>query len=221
MTPDELAELERLANAATPGPWEADDEGTNTIWGRDGGVVVPSIYSTSVCGWDVAFIVAARTAVPALVAKVRELESRNVELAQHHEQMVNQIDVAEQNLSNLEDMVDECAPHYKFDDGTDEDANLVERLEYALRDLKRIPRLARERDEAHAQLAKVTKERDELMSLWQAIAHDVSIADEYRANKGGMRPGPTHELSSAPPSVLAYLRRFAQAALDAAKAVKP
>ena len=71
----DLEELERLAKAATPGPWEMvdaraflDDEDFEI---RNGGHCIG--YGTS--GKDAAYIVAACNAVPELIARVRELEA--------------------------------------------------------------------------------------------------------------------------------------------------
>lgn len=83
MTPERLAEIEELANAATPGPWRHErllySDGTpyNTNY-QCWRFVEPAI-----CGlWDgtdgpesadADFIAAARTDVPALCATVRKL----------------------------------------------------------------------------------------------------------------------------------------------------
>ena len=71
MTAERLAEIEARANAATPGPW----------WPEHRGVMaegVEIVDDCAVAGWDAypenqAFIAAARTDVPALVAEVRRL----------------------------------------------------------------------------------------------------------------------------------------------------
>ena len=71
ITAERLAEIEERANAATPGPW----------WPEHRGVMaegVEIVDDCAVAGWDVypenqAFIAAARTDVPALVAEVRRL----------------------------------------------------------------------------------------------------------------------------------------------------
>jgi hypothetical protein len=70
MTEQELQAIEALAAAATPGPWTVVDEDylKPTIIGGDNvgdGYVIRSA--------DAAFIAAARTDVPALVAEVRRL----------------------------------------------------------------------------------------------------------------------------------------------------
>ena len=84
-----LDEIEARANAATPGPWDVERE-TGLI-STDDGCAVASIhphgnvrtvihtgerYSHS----DAAFIAAARSDVPALIARVRELEAELDEL---------------------------------------------------------------------------------------------------------------------------------------------
>jgi hypothetical protein len=93
MTPDpdptagRLAELERLARAATPGPWEreTDSDGNATPY-----LVMAGDIRISDTGWDVgkkqagrntAFIAAAHPGtVLALVERVRELEAENSRL---------------------------------------------------------------------------------------------------------------------------------------------
>lgn len=64
MTNDELTELERLAAEATPGSWKGDEGIAH--WGADGYNLRPA---------NAAFIAAARTAVPALIASLREARS--------------------------------------------------------------------------------------------------------------------------------------------------
>jgi len=79
MTKDELDELEALTNAATPGPWESTGVsiwGRNNVWvgelnfalSRQESLVTPRVSN------DANFIVAAREAIPRLIARVRELE---------------------------------------------------------------------------------------------------------------------------------------------------
>ena len=89
MTEDELQAMERLANAATPGPWEYDGYKEIEAFGPDGRVTVLEIpqewhegseytgaWSTATgSGDDMKFAAAARAAVPALVAEVRRLRA--------------------------------------------------------------------------------------------------------------------------------------------------
>ena len=78
-----LDELERLAKAATPGPWEWWTSNSflrlSGPDGRDGGVLyacnIRNEYATVVVSEaDLRFIAEARTALPALIARIRELE---------------------------------------------------------------------------------------------------------------------------------------------------
>lgn len=78
-----LDELERLAKAATPGPWEWwTSNSFLRLTGadrRDGGVLyacnIRNEYATVVVSEaDRRFIAEARTALPALIARIRELE---------------------------------------------------------------------------------------------------------------------------------------------------
>lgn len=76
-TPDELAEWSRLADAATHGPWVAVCPRINIRImagdlfvmesGKDGGIVRQEA--------DAAFIAASRSALPRLLARVKELEA--------------------------------------------------------------------------------------------------------------------------------------------------
>lgn len=83
MTKEELDELERLANAATPGPWvlvtsrvgpaspHHAPKVDHAVMSNGGPVVAFGLHSQSA---DPRFIAAAREAVPRLIARVRELE---------------------------------------------------------------------------------------------------------------------------------------------------
>ena len=102
MTPERLNELEALANAATPGPWKPsdDEDGDQVLWGPDGdwlanignwarqnlGIEPPEYSHTEATAIarqyvemidkaDADFMSAARTALPELIARVRELEA--------------------------------------------------------------------------------------------------------------------------------------------------
>lgn len=73
--PLDLDAIERVCAEATPGPWVGDDmSGVGTLSERG--------ITTTICqmrwdgtGADEAFVINARTWVPALVARVRELEA--------------------------------------------------------------------------------------------------------------------------------------------------
>lgn len=74
MTEQELAELGALANAATPPPWEAEnDVGTGILSAMLGGGPHMMAFGDVWTFADAAFIAAARTAVPELIAEVRRL----------------------------------------------------------------------------------------------------------------------------------------------------
>lgn len=78
MTDVELAELERLADAATPGPWEANSDHHNNVYvdamnqGELGLKVQLLDLNMQGNEEDAAFIAASRTAIPALLADLRE-----------------------------------------------------------------------------------------------------------------------------------------------------
>lgn len=69
MTPEELATIEALANAATPGPWQDDGSG----WVIANGRCIAETHGANEEA-DTAFIAAASTAVRELIAEVRRLQ---------------------------------------------------------------------------------------------------------------------------------------------------
>lgn len=77
-TPEKRAELRRLADAATPGPWEAESYDTDgwrgVIWGDTGAEGAPRLGADMPLA-DAKFCAAARTAVPALLDEVERLEA--------------------------------------------------------------------------------------------------------------------------------------------------
>lgn len=86
MTPEQLNELERLANAATPGPWRVCHDEPHIVIDSRFGVDDPDGGIVAECGGkafhspfpeNAAFIAAARDAVPYLIAEVRRLEEQH------------------------------------------------------------------------------------------------------------------------------------------------
>jgi hypothetical protein len=73
MTDSELDRLERLADEATPGPWMPDLHPLTAIH-SSGGQDIGDLRADA----DLAFVAAARDAVPALVGEVRRLRARSV-----------------------------------------------------------------------------------------------------------------------------------------------
>jgi hypothetical protein len=81
-----LDELERICQAATPGPWRVDEDGDVRAGGaapfglcRLAALYAPCPVEAHPCGSnevDEEFIAAARHALPKLIAKVRELQAR-------------------------------------------------------------------------------------------------------------------------------------------------
>lgn len=84
----DLEKLERLAKAATPGPWAVDDESTQDFGrlyvakGRTGKLLgrIAEVFENCLVRdkaereSNAQFIAAARNALPALIARIRELE---------------------------------------------------------------------------------------------------------------------------------------------------
>jgi hypothetical protein len=74
----DLDHLEALARAASPGPWSTEE---TAVLDRDGFSIISSDFGHSCADVgsleDAVFIVAARDAVPALLARVRELARKS------------------------------------------------------------------------------------------------------------------------------------------------
>jgi hypothetical protein len=76
----DLDEIERRANAATPGPWRDKHQVCSEVWGQAPdsqtcSMQIARIGHAQFDALNAAFIAAARTDVPALIARVRELEA--------------------------------------------------------------------------------------------------------------------------------------------------
>lgn len=91
MTPLDLKALEELASAATHAPWQQDeDNGEHRIYGgifsgaERAVVEIADVWATEdgKRAANAAFIAAARTAFPALISRVRELEGENARLCE-------------------------------------------------------------------------------------------------------------------------------------------
>lgn len=80
MTPAELATIEALANAATPGPWRVDRGDVVADEPCVGVVGIAEVMGAREEA-DATFIAAARQAVPALVAEARRLRAELAELS--------------------------------------------------------------------------------------------------------------------------------------------
>ena len=75
-----LDEIERRANAATPGPWRDQHHECFEVWGQAPdsqtcSMQIARIGRAQFDAGNAAFIAAARADVPALIARVRELEA--------------------------------------------------------------------------------------------------------------------------------------------------
>jgi hypothetical protein len=73
LTPEALAEIERRAKQATPGPWRVEQDWTWEVTAEEGGIVakVPQGSPWPNGGLDARFIAAARSDVPLLCASLR------------------------------------------------------------------------------------------------------------------------------------------------------
>jgi hypothetical protein len=96
MTNDELAEARRLCDAATPGPWNkcyAPDTNTPAaVSDRDFEYIartdIFSIHSDDSCIANAAFIAAARSLIPALLAHVERLTKERDALAARRDELL-------------------------------------------------------------------------------------------------------------------------------------
>ena len=81
MTDEEIREIERRCNEATPAPWQSFIEGRDHLGGSDfirtGGLddACPDIYLTQATHADQDFIAHARQDIPALIAEIRRLKA--------------------------------------------------------------------------------------------------------------------------------------------------
>ncbi|MCT9017121.1 hypothetical protein N6G05_26580 [Cupriavidus gilardii] len=112
-----LDELERLAKAATPGPWEWWTSNSflrlSGPDGRDGGVLyacnIRNEYATVVVSEaDRRFIAEARTALPALIARIRELEQERDHYRMAAEAEARFADEARAKVRELEQALQGC-----------------------------------------------------------------------------------------------------------------
>lgn len=115
MTNEKLDALEALANAATPGPWEVhshrehsatfDWHGVNNASGKE-------VTGDFLLAEDAAFIAAARTAVPELVAECRRLREmvrlneEQLEAFGHENELAVERDALRAQVTEWEDSVE-------------------------------------------------------------------------------------------------------------------
>lgn len=76
MTDEQLAELERLEQAATPGPWRVEYDVHGRLRRRE----TPSGRWEALRVDDMRHAIRARNALPALIAEIRRLRARVTEL---------------------------------------------------------------------------------------------------------------------------------------------
>ena len=155
VTPDQLAELRWLAEAATPGPWESshnvdppsDDNYRPNNPNREGRGEGPTITGTyrdvkAMAAADAAFIAAARTAVPALCAEVERLTAQVAALEAERDVMSETI--------------------------------LGEMIAINKQLLQHVAALTRERDEALAKLAAFVDEDEAEIRQWADAAYEAA-----------------------------------------------
>jgi len=79
-----LDELERICQAATPGPWIVDDDTESVVTTDDGAIICASgDVAADEARRDADFICAARHALPKLIAEVRRLQAEDTGVREH------------------------------------------------------------------------------------------------------------------------------------------
>lgn len=201
MTEQELAELERLAEAATPGPW---DDVISTWSVRALGPQAHGEYICDLVSVDAgneedpemgpqtrankALIAAARSAVPALIAWGRGLERYNGELGQHLKEVVDERDAAIARAETAERARDELHREYGILMRIHSEAELAlgARAEQAERERDEARGesrfLARDNastlaanEDVRARLAEVSQERDTLAGAMKQLAAQAAV----------------------------------------------
>ena len=140
----DLEELEKLAAAATPGPWT---EGRHDMKSIVEGCPAKYIYSplqavAIACGEDVAwyqvicnaeYIVAACNAVPELIKRVRELEKKLSQVTYRHDEMAKLYSEYHDENSTLKERLAELATE------NSNQKRVIQMLEYRVLELKGKP----------------------------------------------------------------------------------
>lgn len=101
MTDLDLDKLEALAKSATPGPWKT---GSGDHWSRE--VRGSDNQGIAWCGHssghaDAMFIAAARAAIPALIERARQAESRDLRQCDEIQRLFAMIDRMDEDLIRL------------------------------------------------------------------------------------------------------------------------
>jgi len=112
MTEDQLKEIEARAAKATKGPWDVpklDDGGRANIVGSKGRAVFMTLcHGSTDCEDNAAFIAAARTDVPALVAVLREARASNAILVRAVNAKNESLHIVERDYANARKQRDEA-----------------------------------------------------------------------------------------------------------------
>lgn len=85
MDEKQLLEIEARANAATPGPWEQDEESNDALSIKSHGCVTAMVFGNAFLGEEAQgqnahFIAHSRTDIPNLIAEIRRLQQDNARL---------------------------------------------------------------------------------------------------------------------------------------------
>ncbi|WNM74494.1 hypothetical protein SEA_BEARBQ_92 [Gordonia phage BearBQ] len=104
----DLDAIEARAKAAYVGPWTADPDSYGDIWARAGheGATVVVSADPALNAADAEFIAHARTDVPALVSRVRELEAERDEDTRVMNALRRQRDTAEHKEKRVHEVLD-------------------------------------------------------------------------------------------------------------------
>jgi len=202
VTEQELADLERIADAATPGPWRA------VAMNGVAGVAAPdhmrcyvyihgridAVSDETVARWqrDAHLIAAARTAVPALIEEVRRLTAERDEARGDVERLGNALTIETRVSLDFQQQRDEALAALK----RCEEGRQVDRGEiYKVRDAMirdgddsrwqpgetTVDALIRERDEARAEVCRLRHElalSENKRTAWRSCLHCGTTRDE-------------------------------------------
>lgn len=114
ITEDQLAKWTALCDAATPGPWKHGPE-SHGVYNPNMGspLVVKPIVDEARNPDDAAFIAAARTAMPTLIAALREARERHERLLGGFgdlQELLNALAVEQAKVKRLREALARCQP---------------------------------------------------------------------------------------------------------------
>lgn len=113
LTNDQLTEIEKRAEAATPGPWKKqpiyfDEDSPHNKIANVRGVRLIGPYKSVSCGEEAEFIAHSRTDIPLLTKEIRMLREQNETLVNQFVEMWNTLkSITEDDCDNSHDLIAE------------------------------------------------------------------------------------------------------------------